>query len=50
MREVIYICDNCKRKYPYKLEAGAPEREILAMMPVINQEWCRKCIKNKLLK
>jgi len=41
MKKVIYICDCCKREYPYKLKAGEKDRAIL--VNVLGKDLCRKC-------
>lgn len=42
-KKIIYICDNCGREYPYKLQAEDNERSIL--LKVLKKEYCRKCLK-----
>lgn len=41
MRKIIYICDCCKREFPYELQAGEKDRAIL--VNVLGKDLCRKC-------
>lgn len=41
MRKVIYICDICKREYPYELKADDRDRGIL--VNVLGYDLCKKC-------
>jgi DNA-directed RNA polymerase subunit RPC12/RpoP len=41
MRKVIYICDTCGKEYPYELQAGEKDRDIL--INILGKDLCRKC-------
>ena len=44
MRKIIYKCDACGREYPYELQAGQADRNILK--EVVGKDFCYKCLKD----
>lgn len=45
MRRIVYQCDRCRREYEYELKVEDAERGILARIPELGIEICRKCLK-----
>lgn len=43
MKELTIICDNCGRKYTYKIQAG--DRYPEPTMTIFKKEYCRQCCK-----
>lgn len=41
MRKVVYVCDICKKEYPYELKSDEKDRNILVQ--VLGSDLCRKC-------
>ncbi len=38
MRKITYVCDRCKREYPYELKYEDSDRGILARVDILKQE------------
>jgi len=43
MKRVIYICDQCKREFPYELKLSDKDRSML--LDVYGFDLCRECVK-----